>query len=199
MKTQTLNSIKKITIGLFTIMIIGISGCDNQQDKVNKDNSAEKTVKNIKPPNMDIHTAVFMGNVEVIKQHIAAGSDLNLKEEIGGSTALITASVFGKTDIALALIEAGADLNIKNNDGSTALHSAAFLCRLEIVEALLKHGCDKEILNNFGSTALISVSAPFENVKVIYDQFGKDLGPLGLKLDYDHIRNTRPKIAELLK
>ena len=88
----------------------------------------------VKAPNMDIHAATLLGDLEAIEQHIQAGSDLNEKEPAVGSTPLISAAVFGKTEIARALIEAGADVNLKNNEGSTALHTAAFLCRLEIVE-----------------------------------------------------------------
>ena len=54
-----------------------------------------------------------------------------------GSTPLIIAATFGKTEVARALIEAGADLGMRNNHGSTPLHVAAFLCRPEIVEAML--------------------------------------------------------------
>jgi len=64
---------------------------------------------------------------------------------------------------------------------------------------LLEHGADKELLNNYGSTALQSVLAPFADVKFIYDQFSKDLGPLGFKLDYAYVEATRPKIAEILQ
>lgn len=72
---------------------------------------------------ISIHEAVITGNLEAVKQYIKAGKDLNIKESMGGSTALTTAAVFGKTEIALALIDAGADVNIKNNAGSTALES----------------------------------------------------------------------------
>ena len=148
---------------------------------------------------MDIHSATVLGDLDAIKQHIAAGSDLNVKEPAMGSTPLISAAVFGKTEIAKALIDAGADVNLINQEGSTALHSAAFLCRMEIVEILLAYGADRELLNNYGSTALQSVLAPFANVKPIYEQFNKDLGPLGFKLDYEYAEATRPKIAEMLR
>ena len=187
-------------IAVLMLVLLAMVACGGNPDKtVDENENSETTKKEVKAPNVDIHTATLMGDLDAINQHIAAGTDLNEKEAAVGSTPLISATVFGKTEIAGALIEAGAEVNLKNNEGSTALHSAAFLCRLEIVEMLLEHGADKELLNNYGSTALQSVLAPFQDVKFIYDQFSKDLGPLGFKLDYTYVEATRPKIAEILK
>jgi CubicO group peptidase (beta-lactamase class C family) len=149
-------------------------------------------------PAVSIHMAALAGNIEAVRQHIAAGSDLNEKDA-WGSTPLIIASAFGKTEVARALIEAGADLNITNSDGATALHTAAFLCRTEIVEALLDKGANRYLRDNFGSTALESVADPFDDVKDFYDTIRQGLGPLGLRLDYERIRATRPRIAEMLR
>jgi hypothetical protein len=99
----------------------------------------------------------------------------------------------------LALIDAGADVNFQNNEGSTPLHTAAFFCRTEIVENLLANGADVSIKNHAGSTALASVTAPFDAVKGIYDYFGTAFGPIGLKLDYEQLKATRPIIAEMLQ
>ncbi len=149
-------------------------------------------------PSVSLHLAALQGNVEVIRQHVEAGSDLNAKD-LYGSTPLIVAAAFGKTEVARALIEAGADLNITNNDGASALHTAAFLCRTEIVEALLEKGANKYLRDNYGNTAAESVADPFDDVKGIYDAFGQALGPLGLELDYEQLRTTRPRIAEMLR
>jgi len=177
-----------------------LSSCRSNPDTgASKQEDSPSSKKEVKAPSMDIHSATVIGDLEVVQQHIQAGTDLNAKEPSMGSTALISAAVFGKTEIARALIEAGADVNLQNNEGSTALHSAAFLCRKEIVEMLLEHGADKNLKNIYGSTALQSVLPAFADVKPIYDQFSKDLGPLGVKLDYKYLESTRPVIAEMLK
>ena len=160
----------------------------------------ESSVGNVKPLVLedDDKTATFLGNLKTVEQHISAGSDLNKKDDYG-STPLMIAATFGKTDVAKALISGGANLNLKAADGSTALHTAAFFCRTEIVEALINAKADKNVKNNYGSTALESVLAPFETVKPIYEQLNKDLGPFGLKLNYEQLEKTRPIVANLLK
>ncbi len=154
--------------------------------------------QNNNPPNENIHLAALQGNTEVIKKLIEAGTDLNKKDQYG-STPLIIAVLFGKNEAAKELINAGADLNITNNEESTPLHIAALMGRIEIVKLLLKKGADKYLRNINGSTAFDLAAAPFEYDKKIYDQLSMSLGPIGLKLDYEKIKELRPKIAEMLR
>jgi CubicO group peptidase (beta-lactamase class C family) len=161
-------------------------------------NSSEEKGQPSKPPGVSLHLAALQGNIEAVRQHIEAGSDLNEKDAYGSSP-LIIAVTFGKTEVARALIEAGADMKINNNDGSTPLHIAAFFCHTEIVKALLDEGANKYLRNITGSTALDIVAAPFDDDKGIYDQLGAGLGPMGLELDYERIKMTRPQIAEMLR
>lgn len=164
--------------------------------------TAKETTKNessVKAPDVDLHTAVITENMEAVKQHIAAGSDLNIPDPFGGSSPLISAAVFGKPEMAKVLIEAGVDLNFQNTDGSTALHTAAFFCRPEIVQLLLEKNVDRTIKNKYGATAYDNVVGPFEQMKDAYDMMANVLGPMGLKLDYAYIDKTRPEIAEMLK
>jgi hypothetical protein len=198
MKSQNILSLRGITHSIFFAALLIMASCSGQKkDSEQEGQSTTKT--NVSPPQIDIHTAVVTGNLEALKQHIAAGTDLNEKDPFGGSSPLISAAVFGKTEEAKLLIEAGADLNFQNNDGSTALHTAAFFCRPEIVKMLLDRGVDKTIKNKFDATAYQSVSGPFSEVKSSYDMMGKVLGPMGLKLDYSYIEKTRPEIAAMLK
>ena len=197
-----MNTIIKITFNKATLfllaIIIGCWGCRNQQVKSGDDKNQTDESKVVEVPEMNIFAAALMGDIKAINDHIKAGTDLNQKDEYG-STPLIIAATFGKKDVSIALINAGADLNLKSDEGSTPLHTAAFFCRTEVVNALLEKGADKSIKNAYGSTPYESVAAPFEVVKPIYEQISRDLGPLGLRLDYGRIEKTRPVIAEMLK
>jgi hypothetical protein len=168
---------------ILMVSLLTIAGCGKKENPT---------------PRMNLHLAALQGRVDAIQQHIKAGSDLNAKDEYGSSP-LIAAITFGQTEAAKVLIEAGADMKISNNEGSTPLHTAAFFCHTEIVDALLDNGADKNLRNNAGSTALEIVAVPFDDVKGIYDSIGKALKPLGLRLDYERIKMTRPKIAEMLR
>jgi ankyrin repeat protein len=179
-------------IALFALLVTTAACQDKKGTK-------QENKSGVKPPQVDIQTAVVTGNLDAVKQHIAAGSDLNVKDPFGGSSPLISATVFGKTEIAKALIDAGADIDIENNDGSTALHTAAFFCRPEIVKMLLDKGADKTIRNKYNSTAYDGVAAPFSDVKPFYDAMVTALGPMGLKLDYAYLEKERPVIAAMLK
>jgi fucose 4-O-acetylase-like acetyltransferase len=179
---------RTVTTAILIVTALAVAGCPKQ----------ENSDKEKRPPRVSLHAAALQGNLDVIRQHINAGSELN-KKDAYGSSPLIVAITFSKTEVARALIEAGADMQITNNEGATPLHIAAFLCRTEIVKALLDKGADKSALNKAGRTALETVSGPFDDVKGIYDGIGKALKPLGLKLDYERIKRTRPKIAEMLR
>lgn len=205
MKTSKINSMKLTSLIAVLLSLFIIVSCGKKEESVQDDELMEDTTTTadadtaVKPPHMDIHTAVITENMPILQQHIAAGSNLNEKDPFGGSSPLISAAVFGKTAAAKALIDAGADLNFQNNDGSTALHTAAFFCRPEIVKMLLDKGADKTIKNKFGATAYESVAIPFKEAKGTYDMMGKMLEPMGLKLDYPYIEKTRPEIAAMLK
>jgi hypothetical protein len=197
MKTIITVTFMKTAVVLLVINL-GYWGCGNKQGGSDIDEGQAVEAEKVKAPDMDIFAAALFGNLEAINGHIRAGTDLNQKDEYG-STPLIIATTFGKNGVAIALINAGADINLKSDEGSTPLHTAAFFCRKEVVNALLEKGADKTLKNAYGSTPFESVAAPFDVVKPIYDQISKDLGPLGLKLDYGLIQKTRPVIAEMLK
>ena len=183
---------KTVTTAMLVVTLLIVVGCRTQE------NASKETGQPSKPPDVSLHEAALQGNIDAVRQHIKAGSDLNEKDAYGSSP-LIVAATFGKTEVARALIEAGADMKISDNLGSTPLLIAAFLCRTEIVKALLDKGANKYLRNNSGSTAFDIVAAPFDDDKGIYDSLGQALEPLGLELDYEQIKMTRPKITKMLR
>ena len=196
MKTQNSNFTSVWSNAILLATLFALSSCGKESTK---EKPAPLTSSNVKAPDIDIHTAVVSGNLEALKQHIVAGTDLNEKDPFGGSSPLISAAVFGKTEEARLLIDAGADLNFQNNEGSTPLHTSAFFCRPEIVKMLLDKGAGKNIKNKFGATPRETVMGSFSDAKSIYDMMGQMLAPMGLKLDYVYIQKTRPVIADMLK
>ena len=153
----------------------------------------------VEKPDIDINAAVMANNLEAIKDHIEAGTDINLKDPLTGSTPLISAVTFEKTEIAKTLIDGGADLTVKNNDGATPLHAAAFFGRVELVQMLIDANADKTLRNNFGATPRESIMGPFADIKPIYEMLLQQLGVYGLELDMEELEKARPIIAEMLK
>lgn len=190
MKTQQVSFLRMSFFTVSLAVLISLGAC--QEKARSSENAADA-------PDVDIHTAVITENLDALRGHIKAGTNLNEKDPFGGSSPLISATVFGKDEAAKVLIEAGADLNFQNNDGSTALHTAAFFGHPELVELLLAKGADKSIKNKYGVTAYESVAIPFSEAKSSYDMIGKMLEPMGLKLDYARLEKVRPQIAEMLK
>lgn len=197
MNILRISLVNQATKWILVACIAVFTACGGNGNSSRNEEHTNKAV--VDAPEIDIHTAVATGNKEALRQHIAAGSDINAKDPFGGSSPLITAAVFGRTDLAKLLVDAGADLNFRNNDGSTPLISAAFFGRPEIVELLLDAGADKSIRNRYGATAYESVITPFSQVKSTYDMMGKALAPMGLKLDYGYLETVRPEIAKILQ
>ena len=177
---------------MLVVTLLIVVGCATLES------SSKETEQPPKSPDISLHEAALLGDINTVRRHIEAGSDLNEKDAYGSSP-LIIAVTFGKAEVAGALIEAGADMKISNNDEATPLHLAALFSHTEIVKALLDKGANRYIRDNSGSTAYDIVAAPFDDDKGIYDSIGKALGPLGLELDYERIKMTRPEIAAMLR
>jgi ankyrin repeat protein len=92
----------------------------------------------VKAPDISIHEAAYTGNIEAVKQHLAAGTDVNAKAARGW-TPLHSVAI---KEIAELLITKGADVNAKDDDGSTPLHHAAFDGYKEIAELLIAAGAE---------------------------------------------------------
>jgi ankyrin repeat protein len=95
-------------------------------------------------PSVDIHHAAATGNIEAVKQHLAAGTDVNSgafpSKKRSGWTPLHRATQRGHKEIAELLIAKGADVNTKDDDGETPLDWAILNDETEIADLLRKQG-----------------------------------------------------------
>ena len=67
-------------------------------------------------PDISIHDAARIGRIDAVKQHLAAGTDVNAKNDWRW-TALHRAALSGQTEVAELLIAKGADVNAKDGIG----------------------------------------------------------------------------------
>jgi len=103
------------------------------------------------PPDISIQKAALDGNIVAIKQHLAAGTDVNAKDDQYGVTPLHDAAGKGHKEVAELLIAKGADVSAKNNRGFTPLHHAA---TKKLAELLITEGADVSAKTNRGMTPL---------------------------------------------
>ena len=88
-------------------------------------------------PGYDIWLSARLGNIEAVKQHLTAGTDVNAKG-VAGWTALHHAAYAGHKETVELLIAKGADVNAKDEEGWTPLDIA--IQQKETADLLRKHG-----------------------------------------------------------
>ncbi len=95
-----------------------------------------------KAPDISVHEAAIEGDLVAVKQHLAAGTDVNAKlaHGQGGNTPLHDAADGGHMEVAELLIVNGADVNAKAADGTTPLDYAIHFKQPETADLLRKHG-----------------------------------------------------------
>ena len=134
----------------------------------------------VAPPVVSIHEAIEADEFAAFNQHLAAGTDVNLKDSRWGNTPLIHASYHGRQKMIDRLVRRGADLDAQSNNGWTALHVAVGQEHLEVVGQLLRAGADVTVRNRlFGQG---------ENREQVSDT------PLDLAINFD-----LPEIIQLLR
>ena len=127
---------------LTTIAAVVLVGCATTQ---------QPQPTTAKAPDIDIYGAAYSGNIDAVKQHLAAGTDVNAKNEWGG-TPLHYATFGGHKEVVELLIAKGADVNAKDGVGETPLHWAAKEGNKEVVELLIAKGADVNAKDDVGDT-----------------------------------------------
>ena len=119
--------------------------------------AAELGVSVERLPRISIHDAAGAsgrkGNIEAVKQHLAAGTDVDARDR-QDKTPLQHAAYWGHKEIAEELIAKGADVNAKDNAGKTTLDWAILGGKKESVELLIVNGVDVNAKSENGFTPL---------------------------------------------
>jgi ankyrin repeat protein len=115
-----------------TIAAVLLVGCGESQ-------SPEPPIA--KAPDISIHKAATFGNIEAVKQHLAAGTDVNAKDD-NGFPPLHLAADRGHTEVVELLITKGAEVNAQSDGGNTPLDWAVDSAHSdkETADLLRKHG-----------------------------------------------------------
>ena len=134
---------------LTTIAAVVLVGCGESQQSAPPAEAKPKP-PTAKAPDISIHDAAREGNIEAVKQHIAAGTDVNEKDD-SEWTPLYYAVGEGRNEIAKLLIAKGADVNVKGKFGGTPLHLAT---TKEIAGLLIAEGADVNAKDERGKTLI---------------------------------------------
>jgi len=107
----------------------------------------------------EIINAVKSGDVESARRFLAAGTDINSRDE-EGATLLMIAAHTGNLRMVIALIELGADVNATDERGWTPLMKAAYNAEMnrgfaDVVQALIDAGANIEMPISFGVRPLM--------------------------------------------
>ena len=143
-------------------------------------------------PSMDIWEAARTGNIEAVRQHLAAGADVNAKDAWGG-TPLHYAASGGHKEIVELLIAKGAAVNAKRSDGGTPLDWAEETgFNKETADLLRKHGATttKPKVTSFKSMPEIDLASFTEEQQAtILAQANKEGCDCGCKMTVAECRN----------
>ena len=130
-----------------------------------------------KKPRVSIHVAARDGNIKAVKQHLAYGTDVNVRDVVG--TPLHYATYGGRKEVVELLIDSGADVNAKDVGGWTPLHMAAGDHK-EIAELLIAEGADVNAKNDDGETPLDLVGTRKSWARLLRKHGGKTAKELAL-------------------
>ena len=145
---------------LTTIAAVVVVGCgESQQSAPAPEAKPIEPVAGAKAPNIDIHLAIKFGNIEAVKQHLAAGTGVNAIGGFRKASPLYMAAYSYNAEATKLLLENGADVHQLDFKKETALHTAAYHSYhgegdVSVVALLVDHGSKINAISDLGQTPL---------------------------------------------
>jgi ankyrin repeat protein len=162
---------KWLTCFVLLILLFVIQGCKNK-------NEAQKQVVKSAPaavdafeqvPNVSMHEAALNGQLEMVKDLLGKGLNVNLKDQ-DGRTPLMYASFNGHVEIIQLLIDKGAQVNVFDSYGRTPLMMASSGPYPEAVKFLLDHNADPNVADkeeHFTALMFAAAEGQLDVVKIL--------------------------------
>jgi hypothetical protein len=99
--------------------------------------------------------ALLSGDMNRIRNYLAAGIPVDYQFKDGSGTPLIVASFVDQVNVVSLLIKLGADVNERDSGKNTPLHWAAYYGHLAVINLLLENGAHIDAQKNTGATPLL--------------------------------------------
>ena len=139
---------------LTTIAVVVLVGCGESQQSAPAP-KAKPEAPTAKAPDISIYDAAYDRNIAAVKQHLAAGADVNAKDDDGETPLVWAVRRGGEKEVTELLIANGADVNAKGGVNVwTPLHDAASFGYKEVGELLIAKGADLNAKDKNGRTPL---------------------------------------------
>jgi peptidoglycan/LPS O-acetylase OafA/YrhL len=139
----------------------------------------------------DIWAAARSGAVDAIREHLAAGVDVDGQHPESGATALTVAAMFDQSEAVDLLLRRGADVNARGREKGTALHAAAFLGHAGPARLLVEAGADLDARNGSGATPEEVLATDWATTQFIAEL-------LLIRVEEDKVMAGRKEVAALL-
>ena len=168
------------------IAALVLVGCrESKESASSSELKPNAPVAGSKAPDISINDAALFGDIEAIKQHLAAGTDVENKDPFG----LTPLSLAKNKEIIKLLINAGAEVNYAPENGITSLANAVLRKDKESAKLLISSGANVNSIDREGSTPLNTAIFCMEMLKV-----DEEIG-----LNANDIAASRVTLTEIIK
>jgi ankyrin repeat protein len=113
-----------------------------------------------------LHFAAQFGEIQIIKDEIEAGANLN-SQTLLGFTPLHKALISEKFEACQLIVDAGADIDIADVYNNTPLYYAVFFENQDLINLFLEAGADPNVRSVWGNETILDLAKRKDNAEII--------------------------------